>query len=231
MNDELVVFRNEIKYQISFAKALSVQSELQRVMSIDQNSKNGKYNIRSLYFDSINDGDYLSKFDGIENRKKIRARIYDGKKDFCKLELKQKFGNNQLKESMAISCDDVIKLCKNEHNTLIRYFETTEIAKKIYKYMVNGAYRPATIIEYDRIAFKYPYGDVRVTIDKNIKARINNLDLFDNKMIMFPLLSDSVILEVKYNGGLPGFISSILTKYNLVEVSYSKYALGRAMFM
>ena len=231
MNTEISVYRKEIKYMISPGIAPLIKAELGKVMKADEYGKGGSYRIRSLYFDSFDDEDYYAKLAGIENRKKIRARIYDGSSDICKLELKQKFGNNQLKESLVINRDDVTALSERKYETLIPYCEDKNSAGKMYRIMTEKLYRPVAIIDYDRTAFKYPLGDVRVTIDNNIRSGVTNLDIFDNTMVLSPVSNDKTVLEVKYNGIIPGFISSVLAKYDLTEISYSKYALGRAIYM
>ena len=49
-------FRHELKYSISYGDYLAMSQRLKRVMLPDPNaSENGKYIIRSVYFDNFKD--------------------------------------------------------------------------------------------------------------------------------------------------------------------------------
>ena len=96
----LSVTRSELKYWISYQDSLLLQDEMAKLLSYDSYSENGFYRVKSLYFDSINNIDYMEKLAGTEKRK-IRLRIYDEDADFAKLELKQKEGAYPAKEKLA----------------------------------------------------------------------------------------------------------------------------------
>ena len=96
----LSVFRNEKKYLIPYSTALSIRGKLDGILFRDSHSKTSGYVVRSLYFDSVNNIDYMTKLAGVERRKKIRMRIYSSDAKECKLELKQKDGDLQHKVSL-----------------------------------------------------------------------------------------------------------------------------------
>ncbi|MDD6094837.1 MAG: VTC domain-containing protein, partial [Clostridia bacterium] len=77
----LTTERCELKYYVSLADAVTLSKRLSAVLSRDSYSANGSYRVKSLYFDSICDGDFYSKVDGDNIRKKIRLRIYDESMD------------------------------------------------------------------------------------------------------------------------------------------------------
>lgn len=52
------VFRKEIKYLISRREAMILQQKLDGIMERDIHGENGRYFIRSQYYDSIDDQDY-----------------------------------------------------------------------------------------------------------------------------------------------------------------------------
>ena len=88
--------------------------------------------------------------------------------------------------------------------------------------------RPRTIIEYKRQAFFYPYGNVRITFDMNIKTALGSVDIFNPKLVLVSSLSqDQIILEVKYDRFLPQIISDCIQLNERRQTSASKYALGR----
>lgn len=84
------VYRQEKKYFMTLFDMKKLSGQLDQVMIQDAHNGANGYNIRSLYFDTINERDYETKIDGLELRRKIRLRIYDPAADFAMLEMKQK---------------------------------------------------------------------------------------------------------------------------------------------
>ena len=64
--------------------------------------------------------------------------------------------------------------------------------------------RPVICVEYDRIPYIYNIGNVRLTLDFNIRYTNKYNNLFDNKKRVHYLKYK--ILEVKYNELIPDFI-------------------------
>ena len=68
------VFREEKKFLISVEEFLKKSHQLDQVLLQDKHNGTHGYMIRSLYFDTVYDGDYFDKLAGIETRRKIRLR-------------------------------------------------------------------------------------------------------------------------------------------------------------
>ena len=81
------------------------------------------YRIRSLYFDTLNEGDFYDKVEGMELRRKIRLRIYDPDADFAMLEMKQKQGAYQKKRSLRMRRGDAQQLAAGHYSVLLTYSE------------------------------------------------------------------------------------------------------------
>lgn len=227
---ELFTLRKEIKYIIPLEKTIDIKSHLNNVLQKDIYCAENPYSVRSLYFESINDTDFSEKISGIDIRKKVRLRIYNGDNSLCKLEIKQKNGDLQLKHSFIISAHDAEKLAQGNYDVLRNYFHTTDISIKAYAIMVQGCYRPVVQVEYDRIAYRYPMYDTRITLDMNIRSSETNLNLFAPVVHYTPLMRENAVLEIKYNGKLMGFITDILNQFDLTQSSYSKYCAGRKVY-
>lgn len=221
----LSVLRSELKYWISYQDSLVLQKELNDLLMPDSYSQDGFYRVKSLYFDTLNQKDYVQKLDGVEYRKKIRMRIYDEDTDTVKLECKQKNGALQRKESLLISREDARRYMEGDYGTLLDYEE--ELAWRLYSDMTLGCYRPAVVIEYDRFAYLYGEYNTRITIDRHVRSSEVSLDLFEKDLPWIHTVEDAVILEVKFNGKLIEPIKRILAKYHLTNVSVSKYGGGR----
>jgi hypothetical protein len=221
------IYRHEIKYFISKQDAFLLGHTLSRCMRSDIHMKgSGGYWIRSLYFDSQDNRDYWGKVNGYPDRRKIRIRIYQTDTESVKLEIKNKSNCYILKETVEISRDDSERLIRGESFPLLSY--QNQIANKVYNYFYMERMKPILLIDYEREAFLYPFENIRITIDKDVRASISPLSLYDKYAIMLPVFNDErYILEVKYHTCLPFFIKKILSGLNLELTSASKYCLAR----
>lgn len=221
----LSVLRSELKYWISYADSLRLQAELEKLLLPDRYSEEGFYRVRSLYFDSLNQKDYVEKLDGAERRKKIRMRIYDESADVVKLECKQKSGALQHKESLLIGRQNAQRIMEGDYGSLLE--EPEELAWRLYCDLTLGCYRPAVVIEYERCAYLYGEYNTRITIDRHVRSSEVELDLFERDLPWIYTVEDAVILEVKFNETLIEPVKKLLAKYHLTNVAVSKYGSGR----
>ena len=198
---------------------------LRQVMIEDAHNGTYGYLIRSLYFDTVYDGDYFEKLAGIETRRKIRLRIYDPNADFAMLEMKQKQGANQLKRSLRVSRRDAVSLSEGNYLPLLSYEEP--FAAECYAMMKCRCYRPKTIVQYNRKAFIAKENKIRITFDNRLEATESCFDLFSPKLNMNPVMDPyNVVLEVKYNGFLLDYIRRMINSIDRSEISVSKYVLA-----
>lgn len=230
MNEELLSLRKEIKYIVPMEKAILLKNCLDRLLVRDTNCLNGAYSVRSLYFESINNIDFSEKLAGTSHRKKIRLRIYNGEASLCKLEIKEKQGDWQYKQSILVSESDADEIIAGHYGVLKNYFQDAGVGLNAYKIMEQGHYRPVVLIEYERVAYRYPMYDTRITIDSNIRATESHLALWDSEIPYTPVLYEDAILEIKHSGKLMGFVSAALEQFHLTQSAYSKYCAGRRVY-
>ena len=83
-------FRHELKHEISLSDMMALRARLSAVCKRDVHAKDGKYFIRSLYFDTPADRALREKNDGVCNREKFRIRYYNGNLGVIRLEKKVK---------------------------------------------------------------------------------------------------------------------------------------------
>ena len=192
----------------------------------DFNGENGEYFIRSLYFDTYNNLDYYNKLIGVSERKKLRLRIYDFNTEKVKLELKNRYGQYMMKETATISSEDAIDLISGNSSNLLNYNST--MTGSVYNLLHHSLYKPTLLVDYEREAYTYPFDNIRITFDKNV--RVNNFDfnIFSNKINMVPVFdSDVFILEVKYDHMIPSFLLNVISTITAERSSISKYCMGR----
>lgn len=228
MEKELFVGRSEKKYLMNYWDALRLQQELDLLLHRDAHSLDGSYRVKSLYFDSYINEDFFEKYAGYEKRKKVRLRIYGENNLSAKLELKEKEGEYQHKTSLFVSREEAEKLIQGDYEILLNRKE--EIASRFYTILRESGYKPSAVVEYQRLAYIYNNYNTRITFDSKICSDELNFELFKTNQNYHTVLENFVILEVKYNQCLVGFISSILKKYELVNLSVSKYCTSRPIF-
>ena len=217
--------RHEYKYLISRADAELLKLRLPCVMERDPNAgEGGQYTIRRLYFDDIRASAYYEKMDGIDTRTKYRIRFYNYDGSLIKLEKKEKLGNLTRKTAQTITKQDARALeyaltqgCPDNPDGLT---EELRLA------CTGRGLRPRVLVDYDRTPFLCRAGNTRITIDENLRTRPYIAHLFASPRAMTPVLDpDQVILEVKFDDFLPGYLSDALSDIPKVNMAISKFAL------
>lgn len=222
------VFRQEKKFLISIDQYYCLSHHFQQVLHLDSHSQGDGYEIRSLYFDSLDDRDYQEKEDGIELRRKIRLRNYGSNSSFAMLEMKQKQGQLQKKRSLKMNKEDALCLINGDYSVLLKYEEP--FALECYGLMNMHCYLPKTVVSYHRKAFVAKENKIRITFDHHIVCNESYFNIFDDQLIQNSVLDPyMVVLEVKYNGFLLSYIKDMINECDKSETSVSKYCLGRSI--
>lgn len=227
-NASLEVSRHEIKYHLNPVEYVQLSQALKNVLIEDKHNGDSGYLIRSLYFDSYAETDYYQKLAGVEDRKKIRLRVYSPDAERVKLEIKRKFGDEQVKKSAIISRVDAKRLIDCDYDALLRYDHPT--ARMIYQVMHINHVRPVVLIQYRRKAFIHPTNNIRITLDTEIRSSETCYDLFAKNPVLTPVEEfASALAEVKYDAFLMRWLSDLLADYGFTRSAYSKYAVSRGM--
>ena len=223
------VLRKEKKFLLQQQEFFLLKNRLAKVLPGDPHNGPLGYPVRSLYFDTIYDKDFFEKLDGVELRRKIRLRCYSPESEFAMLEIKQKQGELQLKRSLRVEREDAMRLAKGDYSPLLKYRgDRADFALECYAIMNKFCYLPKTIVGYQRMAYIAKENKIRITFDQNIVSTESVMELFSPCLIMNPVMDKAlVVLEVKYNHFLLGYIQQILNKADRSEVSVSKYYLAR----
>ncbi|NBI06134.1 polyphosphate polymerase domain-containing protein [Senegalia massiliensis] len=225
----LSVSRKELKYKINFMQYVKLSYVLSSALTSDKNNGVDGYTVRSLYFDTYNNMDFYDKLNGVENRKKIRLRLYRYDSDKVKLEIKKKYGDNQQKKTVWIDRLDAEELIKCNYEVLKKY--KSNIANTIYNIMKIDSMKPVVLIEYKRKAFVHAMNNIRLTLDSQIHASETNFDFFAKNPIMNPVENFYYpLLEVKFNGFIHKWIADLIKIHSLNKQSFSKYVESRKIF-
>lgn len=218
-------FRHEWKYEISVSDAYIIRSRLNTVAYTDKNSVNGRYEIRSLYFDDYNDTALREKINGVNRREKFRIRYYNGNTSFIRLEKKSKINGLCNKVSEQITEKEVNALLNNDTDWM--KISQRPLVYELYIKMKSSSLHPKTIVEYTREPFIFPAGNVRVTLDYNIRTGTDCKSFLSSECITIPAGDSPVILEVKWDEFLPDIIKDAVSLRNRRSAAFSKYAQCR----
>ena len=214
-------YRHEWKHEINAADRLTLIARLSAVMKRDSHTINGVYKIRSLYFDTPGDTALREKIDGVNIREKFRIRLYNGDTEFIVLEKKSKINGLCSKESCRLTVEDAQRLVDGDINWLTS--DSRPLLVELYSKMSVQGLRPKTIVDYTRIPFVFAPGNVRVTIDYDIRTGQFRTDFLNPETLTLPAGESPIILEVKWDDFLPDIIRDAVTIPSRRVGAFSKY--------
>ena len=196
---------------------------LLQYMTFDPNSERGAYYVQSLYLDDADLTAFHEKLDGVQYRKKFRARSYYPITDLQQsafLEIKEKRNDVILKRRIQVPANMV------ETSDYSSPAHVTDPVMQEWRYHVyRQGLRPRMLISYDRLAFvPLSMADYRVTIDTNVRFRpASSLTENGEAKRLASISQDFAILEIKFGTHLPQFIVSLVQHHNLTNDAVSKY--------
>lgn len=204
---------------------LVLRQRLRAVMRPDDNAVDGRYFVRSLYFDTPTDTALREKLDGVNRREKFRIRLYNHDISFIRLEKKSKLAGLGNKQSAALTPQQAQRIVDGD----LDWMRSCEdgLVRELYSKMRTQQLRPKTIVDYTREPFVYPPGNVRVTLDYNIRTGLGCTDFLNPDCPTIPAGDSPVILEVKWDEFLPDIIRSAIQLEGRRVSAFSKYAQCR----
>ncbi|MDO4340361.1 MAG: polyphosphate polymerase domain-containing protein [Eubacteriales bacterium] len=220
------VYRKELKFPASMYDFARVDRILALQLQRDAHCRDAPYCVRSLYFDSLHDRDLEAGLAGMYRKGKVRLRVYAPDMSLIKLEHKLKAGSDQIKHSFTLSREQALEVMRGNFSVLLDMKD--ERLNDLYLELTLGGYRPKVIVEYERLAYLYDMGDIRITYDWNVRAAQYTGQFFEEEIDGVPIQgSDSGVLEVKYNQFLPSFLKETLKSLDKLQAANSKYITSR----
>ena len=218
-------FRHEVKYEINNFDMLILRQKLRLVMKSDAHAVNGRYKIRSLYFENFEDKALREKLDGINIREKYRIRLYNDDVSVIHLERKFKHGGVGYKKSVHLTPEQAQAIAVGDIEWMSRSNEEEILG--FYIHMRNEGLKAQVIVDYMREPYIFAPGNVRVTLDYNIRTGIRCTDFLNPDCATVPIKDSPCILEVKWDNYLPDVIRDIVQLDGRYSAAFSKYAAGR----
>ena len=218
-------YRHEWKHELNYLDLLTLRARLRAVMEPDPHAADGKYEIRSLYFDDLNDRALREKLDGVNRREKFRIRMYNRDPSVIHLEKKSKLNGLGTKFSADLTREETQSLLEGGLDWMMG--SGRPLVQELCCQMRDRGLRPMTIVDYTREPFVFRPGNVRVTLDYDIRTGLSCTDFLDPDCVTVPAGDAPILLEVKWDEYLPSIIRDAVSMPDRRAGSFSKYAQCR----
>jgi len=220
--------RYEFKYLL---KREEKERLLDQISCLLQSDLYPQSTVRNIYFNTENDLLIRRSMEKPIYKEKLRIRSY--RKASCDstvfVELKKKYRHVVYNRRVSLAEKDAREwLCGSG-----RRENPTQIEKEI-DYFLNfySSLKPSLFLSYDRVAFADSgESDLRITFDENILFRQEALDLREDVWGTPLLPEDKVLMEIKCAGGMPLWLTNVLSREKIYKTSFSKYGTAYLNFI
>ncbi len=215
-----------MKHSLNFGDYTVLRARLRRVMAPDPHAdENGEYKVRSLYFDTPGDKALREKINGLDKREKFRVRRYFGAEGRLVLEKKCKTNSLCRKWSEQVTADEATAILRGDVSWMAG--DPRELLRELYVKMRCEQLLPKTVVDYIREPFVCAAGNVRVTLDRDIRTGLFSTDFLNDSLPTVRAGEEMVVMEVKYDQFIPDYITHVLQLEGRRAAALSKYALCR----
>lgn len=223
-----IQLRHELKHIISEGDGLVAAARLQKLFPHDEHAdSHGIYRVSSLYFDTPYDRALRQKIDGVSQREKFRIRYYGEDLTFIRLEKKIKTGGLCGKLSARLTKEEVQSILDGDPGFLLE--SGIPLLQEFYSKIRGQLLQPASIVTYEREAFLYAPGNVRITLDRRLQKGLNLMDFLKPDAWHLDMSEGLTVLEVKYDAFLPEVVRMAVQVPDRKSAAFSKYAVCRRM--
>ena len=217
---QTVFKRYEMKYLLTLEQKGRILAAMEPYMALD---KYGRTTIRNIYFDTDNYRLVRRSIEKPAYKEKLRIRSYSqaDPDSAVFVELKKKYDSVVYKRRLSLPEEEAMEwICGN--GSLAPH---SQIGSEIgYFLAYYRTLRPAVFLSYEREAYyAKDGGDFRVTFDDNILCREDGLSLEAEVGGTALLPQGMVLMEIKTPGGIPLWMTHVLSREHVYKTSFSKY--------
>lgn len=220
MSYQSVFKRYELKYMLTLEQKQRIVEVMNNYMALD---KYGRTTIRNIYFDTDNFRLIRRSIEKPAYKEKLRIRSYT-KTDADSpvfVELKKKYKSVVYKRRLSMEQRKAFSWVAGS----VEIEDKSQISEEIdYFLTYYKDLKPQVFLSYEREAYyALDGGDFRVTFDDNILCRQDDLSL-EAEIGGTPILEDGMVLmEIKCSGGIPLWMTEVLSREQIYKTSFSKY--------
>lgn len=218
--------RYELKYILDKEKYNMLMEKIADYFVADEY---GESTILSLYYDTPKRLLIRRSIEHPEYKEKLRVRSYGmaDKDSKVYVELKKKYKGVVYKRRVAMSHKESISFLRDGCYEK----ERSQIINEIdYAMKYYGSLEPSMLLSYERRAYYSKTDkDFRITFDRNVLYREDNLSL-DAGVYGTSILEDGrVLMEIKVATAIPVWFANILSELKIYKTSFSKYGTAYMM--
>ena len=219
MDATYIFKRIEKKYLLSETQ---YEALFQRIGAHLKPDEFGRSTVLSLYLDTPDHRIIRSSIEAVDYKEKLRLRSYGmaGADSTVFLELKKKYGGVVYKRRAAMTLREAERYLRMG----IKPYESQIMSELDWAMRLYGRPKAAMLIACEREAwFDEAHPDLRLTFDRNIRCRENELRLDRGSAGICLLPRDTVLLEIKTAGAMPLWLADALDAESILPGSFSKY--------
>ena len=227
-DDETMWCRHELKYRVSEAQAAAIVEYIRPHMHPDVHSEGGVYPLVSLYLDTDDLRFCHESLDGAKNRYKLRIRSYsDGPDKPCFFEIKRRINRIIVKSRARVTQRDMAALLAGALQPSSSNDDERRNLEQFLYYQRRTGAGPVMRVRYLRRAFESNLDDyVRVTFDRELCLNVTYKPIVElNGAGWHRHPKPGVILEVKFTGRCPMWLSRMVRCFGLETKSIPKYTM------
>ncbi len=189
--------------------------------------KNGDYSIYNIYYDTENDDVIRHSINKPYYKEKLRLRSYSSSislDDKVFLELKKKINGIVTKRRVSLTLRESYNFLYFNKKPLCSDYVNKQVINEIDYYLNKNKVYPKVYIAYTRNAFfAKDNRNFRLTFDREILTRRNDLSLEYKSYGNDILGKDRYLMEVKILGAMPIWFTKILSDLKIYNTHFSKY--------
>lgn len=220
--------RFEWKYRVSPELAATVVEALRAHTEPDVHGTEGKYFVRSLYYDTQDLRFYHERKDGVKVRRKLRIRNYAD--DQCYLEIKRKIHREVQKERVALPLSQIATALNGADPKTVMAGRPEHDLRTLERFRFNMkslGLLPTVLIEYQRHALVGRQDPrLRITLDSELRCRLQPRPhaLFEEDAAQ--PFEEGCVLELKFPDRAPRWLLDLPAQLRLKRAPFSKYCEG-----
>lgn len=177
--------------------------------------------IRNIYYDTPDFRLIRTSLEHPNYKEKLRLRSYgpagEGSPVFA--ELKKKYDGVVYKRRITLDAEMAMS-CLSGAAPMPDSQIGKEIDWALHRY---PGLRPAVFISYERDSFRQTDGDLRITFDRDIRYRTQNLNLSAGTWGIPLLPEGKILMELKLTDSIPLWLAQTLSRLDIRRTGFSKY--------
>ncbi len=217
--------RFEKKYLVTKAQKDELVDFLTQYLTFDDYSKDDYYTIYNLYYDTTDQNIIRQSVDKPPYKAKLRLRSYTcpvAPTDLVFLEIKKKIEGKVTKRRVIMTYEEANRFVLKGDRPKMHDYMSKQVLNEIDYYLKRNPVQPNYYIAYERRAMADEQNLLRVTIDKRIDIRREDVSfLLCGGHSLLP--KDHYLIEIKSGENFPIWLANKLSEMKLFAQSFSKY--------